>query len=294
MSCVEEMWGSKVKKGSYKDCVGVFDSGVGGISILQGLMRELPHERFVYFGDSANAPYGEKTPEQVLDLSRSIVDSLVCAGCKAVVIACNTATSAAANALRAEYDDIPIVGVEPALKPAVLAERRGRVLVMATPMTVRLEKFRHLMDEWGDAAQVDAVPCWGLAARIEQGHLGDDDVRDLIDELVGAYAGNVDAVVLGCTHYPFVREQIAQVLGDVRFFDGGAGTARQLHRMLKRGLLAAQRHQRAALPADLVAQAVLLQLTLDLRELHAAELGKLPQQLLLPGTDQHQPQPFHF
>ena len=239
MSCVEEMWGSKVKKGSYKDCVGVFDSGVGGISILQGLMRELPHERFVYFGDSANAPYGEKTPEQVLDLSRSIVDSLVCAGCKAVVIACNTATSAAANALRAEYDDIPIVGVEPALKPAVLAERRGRVLVMATPMTVRLEKFRHLMDEWGDAAQVDAVPCWGLAARIEQGHLGDDDVRDLIEELVGSYAGNVDAVVLGCTHYPFVADRIREVLGDIPFFDSAQGTARQLRRRLDEcGLLA--------------------------------------------------------
>lgn len=221
-----------MKKDEFKGCVGVFDSGVGGISILRGLVGELPHEQFVYFGDSAHAPYGEKTPDEVLDLSRGIVDDLVTAGCKAIVIACNTATSAAADELRAEYADVPIIGVEPALKPAVLAEKRGHVLVMATPMTVRLQKFQHLLGEWGDAAQVDAVPCWGLAARIEQGDLNNPDVVELVRELVGDYAGNVDAVVLGCTHYPFVEDQIREVLGDVPFFDSAAGTARQLRRRL--------------------------------------------------------------
>lgn len=228
-----------MEKDAYRGCVGVFDSGVGGISILRGLVCEMPHERFVYFGDSAHAPYGEKTPRQVLELSRSIVDDLVHGGCKAIVIACNTATSAAAKQLRAEYANIPIVGVEPALKPAVLAERHGRVLVMATPMTVRLDKFQHLMEEWGDAAQVVAVPCWGLAARIEQGHLDNPDVVDLIRDLVGEYEHTIDAVVLGCTHYPFVREQIREVLGDVPFFDSASGTARQLRRRLEEcGLLA--------------------------------------------------------
>ena len=212
--------------------IGVFDSGVGGISVLQALVRELPCESFLYYGDSAHAPYGEKTTEEVLELSRSIVAKLLDAGCKAIVIACNTATSAAGEQLRLEHPSIPIIGVEPALKPAVLATRDGDVLVMATPMTVRLEKFQRLMDEWGSKARVHAVPCEGLAARIEQGRLGDADLTELIDSLVGGYANRVDSVVLGCTHYPFVVNQIKAVLGEVPFFDGGEGTARQLRRRL--------------------------------------------------------------
>lgn len=222
-----------MRAGEFQDFVGVFDSGVGGISVLRALVQELPHERFVFFGDSANAPYGEKTPQEVLSLSRGIVGNLVQAGCKAIVIACNTATSAAANDLRAEYSHLPIVGVEPALKPAVLAERHGRILVMATPMTVRLEKFQNLLDAWGGEAEVIAVPCEGLAARIEQGNLDAPDLVELIRTLVGTYAGTVDGVVLGCTHYPFVQRQIRAVLGDVPFYDGAQGTARQLRRLLE-------------------------------------------------------------
>lgn len=227
-----------MERNEYCGSIGVFDSGVGGISILRGLVRELPCERFVYYGDSANAPYGEKTPAQVLGLSRAIVDDMMGAGCKAIVIACNTATSAAASALREEYPQVPIVGVEPALKPAVLAQTHGRVLVMATPMTVRLEKFQRLMDTWGRKAQVDAVPCGGLAARIEQGNLQAPDVVELVRDLVGDFAGRVDGVVLGCTHYPFIKAQIQEVLGDVAFYESAQGTARQLRRRLvRRGLL---------------------------------------------------------
>ena len=229
-----------MEKDAYKGYVGVFDSGVGGTSILRELVRELPYEDFVFFGDSANAPYGEKTPEQVLDLSRSIVVDLLNAGCKAIVIACNTATSAAADELRAEFPEVPIVGVEPALKPAVLAQHHGHVLVMATPMTVRLQKFQRLLAEWGGEAQVDAVPCWGLAARIEQGNLDSPDVLELLRGLVGDYAGKVDGVVLGCTHYPYVADQIRAVLGDVTFYDSAIGTARQLRRRMGEcGLLSA-------------------------------------------------------
>ena len=221
-----------------RGCIGVFDSGLGGISILGALVRELPGEDFVYFGDSANAPYGEKTTDEVRSLSSRIVDDLVNRGCKAIVIACNTATSAAAEMLRDRYSEIPIVGVEPALKPAVLARRHGRVLVMATPMTVRLDKFQQLLGEWGGEAEVDSVPCVGLAARIEQGDLDAPDLANLLQELVGSYANRVDAVVLGCTHYPFIRQQIKNVVGDVPFFDGAMGTARQLRRRLKEeGLL---------------------------------------------------------
>ncbi len=222
-----------MKTHEYEGYIGVFDSGVGGISVLQSLVHELPHENFVYFGDSAHAPYGEKKPQEVVALSHRIVDELLRAGCKAIVIACNTATSAAGEFLRREYPDVPIIGVEPALKPAVLANPGGTILVMATPMTVHLEKYHKLMDEWGEHAQVVTIPCKGLAARIEQGHLDSPDLTELIDDLVGSYHGKVDAVVLGCTHYPFVLAHIRSVLGEVPFYDGGAGTARQLRRRLE-------------------------------------------------------------
>ena len=220
--------------------VGVFDSGVGGISVLRSLVAELPHEDFRFFGDSANAPYGEKTEAQVLDLSRDIAERLIAEGAKAIVIACNTATSVAAATLRAAHPDVPIVGIEPALKPAARALPNGRVLVMATEVTLRLEKYRELVRTWGGGCDVVAVPCPGLAARIERGELDAPDLAEMIRGYVGAYAGRVDGVVLGCTHYPFVRRQIAEALGGgVRFFDGGEGTARQLRaRLTDAGLLA--------------------------------------------------------
>ena len=219
--------------------VGVLDSGVGGISVLRALVRELPHEDFRFFGDSANAPYGEKDEATVLSLTRGIVERLLDDGAKAIVIACNTATSVAAEALRAAHPDVPIVGIEPALKPAAEAFPHGRILVMATEVTLRLDKYHELARAWGGECEVISVPCPGLAARIERGELGAPDLTETIRALVGEHAGAVDAVVLGCTHYPFVRRQIAEVLGkDVRFFDGGAGTARQLRaRLADAGLL---------------------------------------------------------
>ena len=218
--------------------IGVFDSGLGGISVLRHLVRELPHEDFRFFGDSANAPYGSKTPEEVLTLTRGVAEHMLADGAKALVIACNTATSAAAPALRAAYPQVPIVGVEPALKPAVLAGGTGKVLVMATEVTLALEKFHRLEERWAHDAQVVTVACKGLVECIERGDVDAPELRDLLERLVGPYRGEVDRVVLGCTHYPFVRRQISQVLGEVRFFDGGAGTARQLRRLLDRdGLL---------------------------------------------------------
>ena len=225
--------------------IGVFDSGVGGISVLRALVDELPHEDFRYFGDSANAPYGEKTEQRVLELSRDIVERFVAEGAKAIVIACNTATSAAAATLRAAYPDLPVIGIEPALKPATEDPDHGRILVMATDITLRLDKYQELAATYGKDCEVLSVPCPGLAGRIERGDLEAADVCEMVRGFVGVYAGTARSVVLGCTHYPFVRRQIAEVLGsDVRFYDGGAGTARQLrHRLEELGLLADDKHE---------------------------------------------------
>lgn len=223
---------------SHNGYVGVFDSGVGGISVLRQLAQTMPHEDFLFFGDSANAPYGEKSRDWVLRRSRGIVDDLLESGCKAVVIACNTATSAAVATLRADYAHVPIIGVEPALKPAAQYPGVCRIAVMATPITLRLDKYQQLAEKWGGGHEVIDVPCPGLAARIEQGNLDGADLIDLLESLIGDCRGNVDAVVLGCTHYPFVANQIRQVVGDVPLFDGALGTARQLERKLaERGLL---------------------------------------------------------
>ncbi|MBM6775093.1 glutamate racemase [Olsenella profusa] len=225
--------------------VGVMDSGVGGISVLRALVAELPHEDFHFFGDSAHAPYGEKDEAQVLALTSNVVERFLSEGAKAIVIACNTATSVAAATLRAAHPDVPIVGIEPALKPAAKAFPHGRILVMATEVTLRLDKYHELARAWGGQCEVVPVPCPGLAGRIERGDLDAPDLLEMLEGLVGGYAGAVDAVVLGCTHYPFVRAQIAWVLGPgVRFFDGGAGTARQLRaRLTEEGLLAEGRQR---------------------------------------------------
>jgi glutamate racemase len=218
--------------------IGFMDSGLGGLSVLIEAVHEMPSEDYLYYGDSANAPYGEKTRDQVLRRSRDIVDFLLNKGAKAIVIACNTATSAAAPTLRNDYAHVPIIGVEPALKPATLVDENKRILVMATPITLRLDKYQQLAEKWGTGREVIDAPCPGLAARIERGHLEDHDVVSLLEQLVGGYRGEVDAVVLGCTHYSFVAQQILQVLGDVRLYDGALGTARQLERKLaERGLL---------------------------------------------------------
>ena len=229
----------KVAMAAYDGSIGVFDSGVGGISILKGLERELPGERFVYFGDSANAPYGDKTKEEVAELSRRIVAAMVGNGCKAVVIACNTATSAAAPLLRATWPQVPIVGVEPALKPATEAAAHDRILVMATRVTLHLDKFQRLARTYGSTSHVISVACSGLADLVETGDVDGEAVHAYLNKTIGAYRGKVDSVVLGCTHYPFVKKAILDTLGPVPVFDSTEGTARQLRRRLEAaGLMA--------------------------------------------------------
>lgn len=220
--------------------IGVFDSGIGGISVLRELTALMPHENFIYYGDSKNAPYGTRTLEEVRELTCADAACLMEQGAKALVVACNTATSAAIDILRAAYREIPVIGIEPALKPAVHAGNHPRVLVMATPMTLREEKFQHLMQQYQREAEIISLPCPGLVEFVERGDLDSPELEQFLTKLFADYLIHpVDCVVLGCTHYPLVKEMIQNVLGDrVQVFDGGEGTARETKRRLEEmGLL---------------------------------------------------------
>lgn len=214
--------------------IAVFDSGVGGISVLRELVKILPNEDFIYYGDSKNAPYGMKDKETVKQLTIDAAEYLFAQGAKGLVVACNTATSAAVRVLREMYPEIPIVGIEPAVKPAATLKPNCRVLVMATPMTIREEKFQKLMARYEDQAEIIPLPCPGLMDFVERGDLHSDDFRRYLEELLFVHRIHpVDSVVLGCTHYPFAKDMIQDILGpDVMVFDGGEGTAREMKRRL--------------------------------------------------------------
>ncbi len=220
------------------DFIAVFDSGVGGISVLRHLVRLLPEERFLYFGDSANAPYGTKTKDQVRDLSFAAAERLMERGIKALVVACNTATSAAITQLREAYPELIVIGIEPALKLAADKFPGGRLGVMATPMTLREEKFAKLMERFQESCEIYKIPAPGLVELIESGRADSPETDALLRDLFAPYP-QLDALVLGCTHYPFAATAISRVLGsDVALLDGGDGTARETKRRLaEAGLL---------------------------------------------------------
>lgn len=224
--------------------IGVFDSGVGGVSVLREMVKLLPHEDFLFFGDSANAPYGTKTADEVRKLTMQHAASLYSKGIKALVVACNTATSAAIRPLREKYTDIPVIGIEPAVKPAALLCPGPVVLILATPMTVAGEKLHHLTDQFSDQASFLPVACPGMMEFVEEGKADSPEVLDYLRTLLTPYLEkHVDAIVLGCTHYPFLREQIRQVAGDdIPILDGSEGTARQLRRKLEEAGLLSDRN----------------------------------------------------
>ncbi len=215
--------------------IGVFDSGVGGISVLKELYALMPCENYIYFGDSANAPYGSKEPSCVKELTAKNIERLIMMGAKACVIACNTATSVAAAHLREEYKDFPIIGVEPALKPAVLSKENSTVVVMATPITLKEKKFASLMASFENDAKIIPLPAPCLAAMIEDGILEGEKIENYIEELFAPLKEEkIDSVVLGCTHYPFIKKTLSEVLGkDVKIFDGGFGTAKETKRRIE-------------------------------------------------------------
>ncbi|MCW3490071.1 glutamate racemase [Dethiobacter alkaliphilus] len=218
--------------------IGFFDSGAGGLTVLASAVKCLPNESFLYFGDTAHAPYGSRPVEDVRNLSVQAAEMLCRQGCKALVVACNTATSAAVHVLR-EMLPIPVIGMEPAVKPALAGG--GKVLVMATPLTLKEEKFKALCDRCGaDENNVIVLPCPGLVEMVERGETEGPAVERALAQLfAGADLTGVSAVVLGCTHYLFLRRALTGILpADVRFVDGNLGTVKQLARILKKeGLL---------------------------------------------------------
>lgn len=219
------------------DYIGVFDSGVGGISVLRKLRKILPNERFLYYGDSANAPYGKRPTAQVQELTLEAVEKMMTFGLKALVVACNTATSAAIRTLREKYPDLIVIGIEPAVKPAVDQFPGGRIGVMATDVTLREEKFNTLLARFEASAAIVKISAPGLVELVEAGKA--DSADTLLETLLAPHKGKLDALVLGCTHYPLASAAIRRVLGPrVVLIDGGEGTARETKRRLaEAGLL---------------------------------------------------------
>ena len=220
--------------------IAVFDSGVGGVSVLRELRRLMPAERFYYFGDSANAPYGRRSTEEVRALTLAAGRKLLIdRDCKALVVACNTATAAAINDLRAAYPDRIIVGIEPALKLACDRHPGGTIGIMATDVTLREKKLAALMERVKRDCTVLRLPSPGIVELVEAGKAEGAEALALMERILGPLVGRLDALVLGCTHFPFMRKAMAQVLGDgVELLDGGEGTARETKRRLQEaGLL---------------------------------------------------------
>lgn len=222
--------------------VGIFDSGVGGLSVLRHIRQALPAESLLYCADSHYAPYGSKTPEAIRERSHKLTEFLLEQGAKAIVVACNTATAAAAAALREQFD-VPVVAMEPAVKPAAAATRSGVIGVLATVGTLQSAQFAALLENYGQGVRVVTQACHGLVECVERGELEAASTRALLESYVTPLlAEGADTMVLGCTHYPFVRGLIQEIAGPgVTLVDTGAAVARQLSRRLREaGLLAGE------------------------------------------------------
>lgn len=213
--------------------VGVLDSGVGGVYVLRKATRLMPRENFIFYGDLGHAPYGSRPTGEILKISMDAAHHLVDQGVKALLVACNTATSAAVETMRAEFS-LPIVGVEPALKPAVEAAHGGKIAVMATPATLRLPRFARLLEACSAQKQLVSLPCPGLSLMVERFGPGSSMVREYLAELFNdAPVDKLSGVVIGCTHYSYLKQDLKTLLGDVPIFDGAMGAARQLKRVLQ-------------------------------------------------------------
>lgn len=214
--------------------VGVFDSGVGGLSVLQALRQELPHEHFLYVGDSGFAPYGDRSAEFVVERAVAITEFLVSRDAKAVVVGCNTATAVAIESLRARFA-IPIVAIEPAVKPAASRTRSRVVGVLATTGTLSSPNMGKLLASYGSDVEFVIQPCPGLADQVEKGELASDETRAMIERYVRPIIDKGgDILVLGCTHYPFLRPVIQEVAGPaVDVIDPATAVARELRRRLE-------------------------------------------------------------
>ncbi|MCO6476743.1 MAG: glutamate racemase [Phaeodactylibacter sp.] len=215
--------------------VGIFDSGIGGLTAAYAIIRQLPHEQIVYFGDTAHLPYGPQPAEAVRTYSADITAFLLEQGCKAIVVACNTATAAALNYLRERWPDIPFIGMEPAVKPGANATRTGKVGVLATAGTFKSQRYASLMHRYAKDVELLENPCTGLVERIENGQLNGPEMeaflRNILEPMLAAGA---DTFVLGCTHYPFVQPLIEKIVGlHSSVINPAPAIARQLQRVLE-------------------------------------------------------------
>lgn len=215
--------------------IGIFDSGVGGLSVLRAVRRALPHEAVLFMGDQSHVPYGPRTKDQIRDFSRTITSFLLSQGAKLIVVACNTASAAALHTLRDEFPDVPFVGMEPAVKPAAETTHTGKVGVLATPTTFAGELYASVVERFANGVTLFQDTCPGLVEQIEQGNLNGPETRRILENaLTPMLAGGIDMVVMGCTHYPFVIPLIEEITGPgVRTIDPAPAVARQVRRLLE-------------------------------------------------------------
>jgi glutamate racemase len=220
--------------------IGFFDSGVGGLSVMQEVRRLLPSENMIYFADSKHCPYGGKAPALIRERAFIISDFLIAQGAKLLVIACNSASITALDDVR-ERAKVPVVGLEPAVKPAVAITQNGKVGVLATGVTLAGDRFHSLVERFGESVEVYTQACPGLVELIESGNLSGPETEALLRRyLEPLLARNVDTIVLGCTHYPFLRPLLHHMLGnEITIVDSGPGVARQVERLLQAGQMAA-------------------------------------------------------
>ncbi len=212
------------------EAIGIFDSGIGGVTVLKEILKVLPNEKYIYYSDSKNNPYGDKSDEQIHDLCENIVKLFIKEKCKAIVIACNTASAKSVQYLREKYKDIPFIAIEPAYKMVYDYAYNAPTLVMATKGTIESEKFNLLYHKY-DNHKTILLPCIGLADIIEEDNK--DKIKAYLKEHLEPYRGKVKNVVLGCTHYPLIKEEIKEVLGQVEFFNGAPYLAKHLKEVLK-------------------------------------------------------------
>ena len=214
--------------------IGVFDSGIGGISVLAEIIKILPNEEFIYFADTLHAPYGNKLENVVQSLSIKTTEFLSSVGVKCLVVACNTATGAAINEIR-KMCAFPVVGMEPAVKPAVELGLSGKILVMATPLTLKSRKFNELIRHYKRRSEIVPLPCPGLVEIIEQGHIHGREIEDYLSRIFSSVnKEDISAIVLGCTHFVLIKEEIVKIGGgEINVIDGNYGTAIHLRRTLQ-------------------------------------------------------------
>lgn len=210
--------------------IGIFDSGIGGATVLKEILKILPNENYIYYSDSKNNPYGDKTDEQIFNICDKIVKDFISKKCKAIVIACNTASAKAAKQLREKYTEQIIIAIEPAYKMVHDYAYNEATLIMATKGTIESEKFHQLYEKY-DNHQTYLLACKGLADIIEEGNK--EKINKYLNQNISLYKGKVNNVVLGCTHYPLIEKQIKQILGNVKFFNGAPNLAKHLKYVLE-------------------------------------------------------------